>query len=66
MSNIDEITQFIGENFRSSGGGQGSNWNPMVNALKDMPFQFAAGVDIEEVVKAVLKKSATIDKRKGN
>lgn len=51
---IDEITQEIGRRFRSFVGGQKSDWNPVVNALKDQPLQFAAGVDIKEVVKVVL------------
>lgn len=57
MSKIDRITQIIAHNFRSFGGGQKSNWNPVVNALKDKPLQFAAGVDIKDVVTAVLKES---------
>lgn len=55
MRRIDKITQIIGRKFRSFGGGQTSNWNPIINALKDNPLQFAAGVDIKSVVKAVLK-----------
>lgn len=57
MRKIDKITQIIGLKFRSFGGGQKSNWNPMVNALKDDPLQFAAGVDIKSVVKAVLREN---------
>ena len=58
---IEEITQFIVHNFRSFGGGQKSNWNPMVNALKDEPFRFAAGVDIKDVVEAIMKESGFDD-----
>ena len=61
MKKVDKITQIIGRKFRSFGGGQKSNWNPMVNALADNPLQFAAGVDIESVVKAVLSEA----KKKG-
>lgn len=61
MGRIDKITQIIGKKFRSLGGGQKSNWNPIVNALKDEPLQFAAGVDIKSVVKEVLKEA----KKKG-
>ena len=62
MGKIDKITQIIGQKFRSfGGGGQKSNWNPIVNALADQPLQFAAGVDIKSVVKAVLSEA----KKKG-
>ena len=54
MNKIDEITQIIGHEFRSFGGGRGSRFNPMAEALKDKEFQFAAGVDIKSVVEAVL------------
>ena len=58
---IEEITQFIAHNFRSFGDGQKSNWNPVVNALKDEPPQFAAGVDIKDVVEAIMKESGFDD-----
>ena len=61
MKKVDKITQVIGRKFRSLGGGQKSNWNPMVNALKDEPLQFAMGVDIKSVVKAVLKEAKSIE-----
>jgi hypothetical protein len=54
---IDKLTQMTGQRFRSFGGGQKSNWNPVVNALKDKPLQFAAGVDIKEVVAFILDQS---------
>ena len=57
MGRIDKITQIIGRKFRSFGGGRTSNWNPITNALKDEPLQFAAGVDIKSVVKAVLSEA---------
>ncbi len=57
MRKIDKITQIIGQMFRSFGGGQKSNWNPMVNALTDEPLQFAAGVDIKSVIKVVLREN---------
>lgn len=56
MSKVDKITQIIGRKFRSFGGGQRSKFNPMVEALKDEPLQFAAGVDIKSVVEEVLKE----------
>ena len=60
MGRIDKITQIIGKKFRSFGGGQKSNWNPVVNALKNEQLQFAAGVDIKSVVKAVLKAAKSL------
>lgn len=57
MSNINKLTEITGQRFRSFGGGQGSNWNPVVNALKDNPLQFAAGVDIKDVIVFVLEQS---------
>ena len=60
LSKTDRITRHIAQKFRSFGGGQKSSWNPVVNALTDEPFQFATGVDIKDVVKAVLRKSASL------
>lgn len=58
---VDKITKIIGLGFRSFGGGQGSRFNPITEALKDKPFQFAAGVDIKPVVEAVLFESGHDD-----
>lgn len=52
---VDEITAAIGEQFRTFGGGRGSNWNPIAEALKSAPPQFAAGVDVRQVVDFVLR-----------
>lgn len=70
MSKVDEITQIIGRKFRSFGGGQKGFNNPIAAALKDQPFQFAAGVDIKSVVGEVLsedrkrRRKAAISKAK--
>lgn len=56
MSKVDKITQIIGRKFRSFGGGQGSKFNPITEALKDNELQFAAGVDIKSVVQEILKE----------
>ena len=61
MKKVDKITQIIGRKFCSFGGGRGSNFNPLAEALKDEPLQFAAGVDIKSVVKSVLSEA----KKKG-
>ena len=56
---IDEIVEAIQQEFRTFGGGiynPNSN-NPIAFALKDKPAQFAAGVDVKDVVTFVLKMS---------
>lgn len=55
--NIDEITKAVAENFRSFGGGKTSSYNPIANALSGQPPQFAAGVDIRQVVRFVLERA---------
>jgi len=57
MKKIDKITQIIGMKFHSFGGGRTVFNNPIALALKDEPLQFAAGVDIKSVVKAVLSEA---------
>lgn len=56
---VDEVT----ENFPSFGGGKSRpTWgNPLVELLKDSPAQFAAGVDIESVVKFIAKRVMEYD-----
>ena len=53
---LEEHVSKVGNNFRSFGGGKGSDWNPVAAALKDNPLQFAAGVDVSDVVDFVLKE----------
>jgi len=52
---IEEIVKAIPAEFNTFGGGRGSNWNPLADALKDKPLQFAAGVNVKEVVQFVLE-----------
>jgi hypothetical protein len=48
---LDELIAKVGENFRTFGGGQVTvSSNPLAHALKDKPLQFAAGVDVSQVV----------------
>lgn len=54
VASLHEITRRVGETFPTFGGGKGSDWNPIAAALKDKPLQFAAGVDVEEVVKFIV------------
>lgn len=53
--NIHEIIAEIGVRFPTFGGGViGSSNNPISHALKDKLLQFAAGVNVAEVVRLVL------------
>lgn len=52
--NLHEIMAEIGVRFRTFGGGVASEWNPISAALKDRPLQFAAGVDVADVVRLVV------------
>jgi len=58
MSNDDTIHTImaeIGVRFRTFGGGINKGFNnPIAAALKDHPLQFAAGVNVEDVVRLVL------------
>lgn len=54
---INYIVAAVAANFRSFGGGQEPAWgNPLAHALRDKPAQFAAGVDIKEVVEFIIKE----------
>ena len=46
----NQLTESTWLAFPSFGGGRTSDYNPLVNAMKDKPPSFAAGVDIREVV----------------
>ncbi len=51
---IEQIVEAVPSKFRTFGGGRTSEWNPLAAALKDMPLQFAAGVDVRDVVEFVV------------
>ncbi len=51
-----ELVKKVSANFPSFGGGMGSQWNPLAEALKDVEPQFAAGVDISQVVEFIIKE----------
>lgn len=56
-ADVDAITSSIVEKFRTFGGGASSSWgNPIAMALADKSAQFAAGVDVKEVVEFVLSQ----------
>lgn len=59
---IEELVKSVGDTFRTFGGGNYSNMqnNPIAYALKDKPLQFAAGVDVKDVVTHVLKSAKKI------
>lgn len=50
----DYITQQVAKRFKSFGGGKGSDYNFLADALKDNAPMFAAGVDVKDVVDYVL------------
>ena len=56
-----KILNNIQKSFRTFGGGRGSNTNPIADALKHKPLQFAAGVDVGEVINLVLQESGHAD-----
>ena len=60
---LDAIVTQIGRQFPTFGGGQDSDMNPLVHALKDAPLQFAAGVDVRAVVQCVLRSARTKKKQ---
>lgn len=51
---VNDIVAIVGKSFRTFGGGRGSDTNPIADALKNQKLQFAAGVDVEAVVRAVI------------
>lgn len=53
---VQRIVRAVTKKFRSFGAGQDSDSNPVAHALKDTAPMFAAGVDIEEVVRFVLSR----------
>jgi len=57
MAKQNKIENYIQKTFRTFGGGEFTEGNPVSIALKDRPLQFAAGVDVDDVIRAVLKLS---------
>lgn len=51
---VHEIMAEVGVRFRTLGGGVINTDNPISIATKDQPLQFAAGVDVAQVVRLVL------------
>ncbi len=56
---LEEIVRALAAKFPSFGGGKDSDTNPIAHALKNRPAMFAAGVDIEKVVRFVLASTRT-------
>lgn len=58
---IDRITELVSQNFRVFGGSRDERQSPAPNpialAMMGKPPQFAAGVDVREVVAFVLRES---------
>lgn len=55
---VERIVKAVAKKFRSFGNGQATADNPVAEAFKSKPAMFALGVDIEEVVRFVLKEAA--------
>lgn len=53
---IDRIVEEIKKVFPTFGGGQTSDFNPVVNAMKNQPLMFAGTVDVKTVVTFVLSQ----------
>lgn len=56
QSKLSNLITNVGITFPTFGGGQTSNYNSLVNALKDQEYQFAAGVRVKDVLAFVLKE----------
>jgi len=55
---ISYLVEKVRRQFRSFGGGDHGFNNPIAAALQNSKPQFAAGVDIEDVVRFILKEIA--------
>ncbi len=53
---LDEIVSSVGSKFRTFGGNKFNPDNPVSRALAERPLQFAAGVDVKEVVEFIAKE----------
>lgn len=55
---LQALVDLIQQKFRTFGGGRdGGGWNPVADALKDQPLQFAAGVGVRDVAAVVLEEA---------
>lgn len=54
--NVEEIANEVSKHFRCFGGAHVNKSNPISVALKATPAQFAAGVDVKDVVTFILSK----------
>jgi len=56
-ADVDAIVAAVADEFVTFGGGRvaGSDFNPLVGALKDEPAMFAMGVDVKSVVLTVMR-----------
>lgn len=57
ISKTDRITMQVSAKFRTFGGGNATQGNPLAHALKDRQTTFAACVDVREVVQFVLRRA---------
>lgn len=63
-STVQTIVAKVVRTFPTMGGGAKARGNPITEAEKYEPPQFVTGVDVEEVVRVVLKKARAIERRK--
>ncbi len=56
IEGIERIVKEVGERFPTFGGGNPSEDNPIAETLKGESLQFAAGVDVAEVVCFILSR----------
>jgi hypothetical protein len=57
---IEKITELAAQRFRSFGGGKAAFGNPVAHALASEEVMFAAGVDIQDVVRFVLNAQSKL------
>ncbi len=62
---VSQIVPLVAARFRSFGGGRADSFwgNPLVAIRRDQPAQFAAGVNIADVVSYILKEQAKARRR---
>ena len=56
MTTVEQLARKIQEKYRTFGGGKLIPGNPIAHALKDASPQFAAGVDIEDVITTIIEE----------
>lgn len=63
---LQDLIKSVSENFRTFGGGNVTMGNPISHVLQDEPLQFAAGVDVKQVIVAILNNINFYDVKEFN